>query len=276
MKLTNYLLCIVVCLGVGAVQAQTVATIGVGDITYSAGTSELRPKENVISALDSGLNEALLNTRKFTVLNYAALTERLQKQGLNLDGYYNKSYTGTEYSQAGLDYILTADVTDFGLQSQARGSEQSAESLVEIEFKLIGVADVTSDIESDVSAKISKQVSEGSAASGQLLDEAIDQAVEQLVDKVISSLFPIRVMQIAEDGEIKLNYGAGVLAPGDKILIYPLDKELVFDEGAEVAADSIATLQIVASETKFARAKALDGLDQIVKGQQGQLLLTGE
>ncbi|MFT5571998.1 MAG: hypothetical protein ACI9FR_000919 [Cryomorphaceae bacterium] len=70
-------------------QAQTVGTIGVGDISLSASGDQLRSKESVISAIDSGLNTALKETRKFSVLDYAQLSKRIEKQGLNLQDYYN-------------------------------------------------------------------------------------------------------------------------------------------------------------------------------------------
>jgi len=92
--------------------AQQVGTIGMGDITFSAkkGT-QIRTSDSVIGALNSGIIRALLETRKFTVLDYAQLTARTNKQGRSLTGYYGREYTGNAVTQSGLDYILKADVT---------------------------------------------------------------------------------------------------------------------------------------------------------------------
>lgn len=260
----------------GSVMAQTVGSIGIGDITIDASVDEpLKSRADTIEAIESGLNNALIKTRKFTVLNHDQLTDRLRKQGRSLASYYDKSYSGTEYSQAGLDYILTANVTELGVFTKKRSKSENVIGLLDIDFRLIGVADVTSDISSGVSAQVSKRVVTGDENQvDEVLDEVVAQAVNQLVDQVIAGLFPVRVMQIADNGEIKLNYGAGLLSPGDTVLVFPKGQDVVVDESGEVIAESIATLQIVSVEKKFAAAQALTGFSNIEKGQQGHVLLT--
>ncbi len=256
--------------------AQTVGTIGVGDINYAGPEQQLRSQENIISAVSDKFNSALLDTRKFTVLDYGQLEKRLLTQGLNLQGFYNKSYKGTELLQAGLDYILTADLVEFGLFEQVRGRSKSVVGLVDIDFKLLGVADETDGFESSVSAQARVKLAKDEAVDKDgVLDQAIDQAVDQLVDKVISTLHPIRVMKINEDnGVITLNYGRGLLQSGDTILVYPAEQKIERDASGEPVGESIATLQVINSEKKFATAQALDGFDRLEKGQKGQLLLT--
>ena len=258
--------------------AQQVATIGIGDISYSAErTNGLLQEENVLDALNLGINGALDKTRKFTVLNFAELEERIKQQDRSLEGYYNKEYTGNAINQRGLDYILKANVTEFGLFEQKRGSSNSSIGLIDIDFELIGVADVTDDFSSSVSAQYSTRVQAANSESKQdILEKAIQQGVDQLVDQLISKLFPIRVMKIDEEnGSITLNYGEGLLKVGDTVLVYPLDAEITIDETGEVIGDSIATLQIITTARRFATAQALDGQDLLEKGQQGQLVLTG-
>jgi len=53
--------------------AQKVGTIGVGDIHYGVKNPKTdRQPENVINAINSGLNTALIKTRKFTVLVFSS------------------------------------------------------------------------------------------------------------------------------------------------------------------------------------------------------------
>lgn len=257
--------------------AQKVSTIGLGDIRYDVKNARSnRQPENVISSVNSGLKSALLNTRKFTVLDYAQLTQRLNKQNLRLENYYSKAYQGTEYSQAGLDYILTATINEFGSFQQKRGQSESIVGLVEIDFRLIGVAHLTQDIDSSVSAQSSAIVEIGnSQLSDQVLDQAIAKSVDQLVDKVTVSLFPIRVMQISEEGVITLNYGKGLFNSGDTVVVFEKDKDVVLDKSGQVTGSSVATLQIISSEKKFATAQVLDGYDRLELGQKGHLLEPG-
>ncbi len=253
--------------------AQQVGTIGMGDITFSAKKSnEARASDSVISALNNGINRALVETRKFTVLDYAQLTARINEQGRNLAGYYAKEYTGNAVTQSGLDYILKAEVTEFGIFSRKRGSSDTSTALVDMDFELIGVADDTDEFNSSVIAQVSTQVPLADQKAAQdMLDKAIEQAIDQLVDQVISRLFPIKVMKIDEAGAITLNYGGGLLEAGDTVLVYPADSDIT----DEVSGDSIATLQIIRTEQKFSIAQALDGYEAIEKGQKGQLVLTG-
>lgn len=256
--------------------AQTIGTIGVGDIRYSAPKQTLLPQENVLSSIGGNLNSALIGTRKFTVLDYPQLEQRLTAQGLNLEGFYTKSYQSTELQQIGLDYILTAEVVKFGLFEQPRGAATDAIGLVDIDYKLLGVADATEGFESNVSAQTRVRVAKGSTADKDaILDQAIKQAVGQLVDQVISSLHPIRVMKIADNSVITLNYGEGLLAAGDTILVYPKDQEIKVGASGEPLGQAIATLQVIDTQKKFATAQAVDGFDKLEKGQKGQLLLTG-
>jgi len=77
------------------VMAQQVGTIGIGDVTYSAkNSSTVRSSQYVLNAFNNGISRKLANTRKFSVLGYSELTDRLKKQGRTLDGYYAKTYTG--------------------------------------------------------------------------------------------------------------------------------------------------------------------------------------
>jgi len=257
--------------------SQQVGTIGVGDISYIAEeNTNLMPAKNVLNALNSGINSALIKTRKFTVLDYAQLKSRIEQQERTLEGYYTKQYSGNAINQRGLDYILRARVTEFGLYKQKRGKSEDAVGVIDIEFDVIGVADVTDDFSSSVSAQYSKRLTEHDAEAGQdVLNQTIEQGVDQVVDQLISTLFPIRVMKIAEDGAITLNYGEGLLEPGDTVLVYPAEAEIVIDESGDVIGDAIATLQIISTERKFSIAQALDGQDVLEKGQKGQLILTG-
>lgn len=256
--------------------AQTVGTIGIGDITFSTNTdSSARSQEDIVASINSGLKDALLKTRKFKVLNYEQVTQHFKRQDLELENFYNKSNKDTEYLQAGLDYILTADISNAGLYKQKRGSNDTTIGSVDIDFRLIGVADATSDMESSVATQnISKATIETDEQSQQILDDTIAKAVDQVVDRVIARLFPIRVVQIKENGTIKLNYGRGVLKAGDTVLVYAGKDDVVFDAAGEPVGEAIATLQVIETEKRFSNAQALNGFETLEKRQIAKLLIT--
>ncbi|RBP53355.1 hypothetical protein [Arenicella xantha] len=266
--------------GVAPVMAQTVGAIGVGDVGFAPTVDvDAQAEQNVVAAITSRLNEALTKTRKFNVLPYSELTQKLQKQGLSLDGFYNKTYAGSDFHQAGLDYILTTKVTEFGLFKKSATDPENAIGLIDLEFTLHGVADRAVDFSSSISSQVSKRTasaSDGSASN--ILDQAIQKGVDDLVAKMVAAVFPLSVIRIDELGNIMLNYGDGLLAQGDTVLVYPSGKAVPMDaikNDDNTGASPIATLQIMSTDTRFSIAQALNGTDQLVRGQKGKLLASG-
>jgi len=288
-KITGLIGLVAIFISSAQVYAQHVGTIGIGDITYSVDANGAdtsgdartgsRSPEYVLSALNSGINDSLTRIRKFKVLDYSQLTARIKEQDRTLDGYYNSKYAGNALLQEGLDYILKANVSEFGIVKQESAEPGAAIGVMAIEFKLIGVADATHDLSSKVIARVystkgQKFTSAGDlTAAQQLLDRAIQQAVKQLVDQVVTNLFPIRVMKIAEDGVITLNYGKGLLKVGDTVLVYPIGTDATVDKFGDPVGVAISSLQITSAEKKFAVAKAVDKQQELKKGQKGQLIL---
>lgn len=255
--------------------AQIVGTISVGDVVSSADKNQFQSNESLISAITIGLNAALIKSRKFNVLSYDELQNRLQSQGRSLNGYYTNAYANDSYDQAGLDYILTANVSDFDVLKQLRAKTETAVAIIDLDFKLYGVADVTENFTDSVSTQVAVKISANNEESIQsAIDSSMQKAVDQMVDKVISSLFPIRVMKISEEGNITLNYGNGLLAAGDIIMVYPKGVDVKLDGSGSPVGDAIATLQVISSERKFSVAQPLDGRELLEKSQQGLLLRT--
>ena len=276
MKQLQLLVCLIVTLiGGTQAEAQTIGTISVADVVYSTDNNEFRSGDDLVSSITSGLNTALTKSRKFNVLSYAELQKRLDDQGRTLKGYYDNAYANDSYDQTGLDYIVTVDIVDFDVLKQKRGNSETAVSVVDLNFKLYGVADITEDHIDSVSVQVATKVRTNNEGQLQaVIDSSVKKAVDQLVDKMISGLFPIRVMKISEEGAITLNYGEGLLAPGDTIMIYPKGVDIKLDETGEPIGEAIATLQVISAERKFSIAQPLDGQELLQKGQQGVLLRT--
>lgn len=268
--------------------AQLIGTIGVGDINFDKvdanklQSSDPAIERNIVSAFNNHLYTALINTRKFTVVDHAALSERVEKQGLTLQGFYDKAYKSTELSQAGLDHILTIDVVNAAVSEKSRGANKDSIGFIDLNFELLGVAHATNDFASNLSAQAVVKVPASGVLKGAelqhksaLMDQAVQNAVDKLINQVVSHLHPIRIMKIAEDSAITLNYGKGMLNVGDTILVYPNDVPLQLKANGVPMVDAIATLQVTNTERKFATAQALDGFSNLEKGQQTRIVLSG-
>jgi len=263
MKSTLYSLFLMVMFS-ASVQAQKVATIGVDQIRVGETLgSHQWLKKSIVVDLDRALNEALAKTRKFKVLNFAQLTARMKEQSLSLDGFYARSDSNNRYQQAGLDYILTATVSEFGVSNLESSTSKKSLNSLGIDFRLIGVADLTADFESTVLADYSNKLT---SDNKNILDHGADQLVNQLVTK----LFPIRIISISEQSSlITLNYGEGFLQPGDEVVIYPFGQEILVNAKGQPLGQSIATLQVDTTSQKFAKARAVKGWEALRRGQEG-------
>lgn len=254
---------------INLVNAQTVATIAVADITVSAkSASSLSSNQDLAQALSEGLLTALKETRKFSLLSNAELTTRLTDQRRNVQGYYDKSYKGEQYLQVGLDYILTADVTEFSVSQPSSGS-------MKVDLKLHGVADVTADFNTSASVRLGSANGSNKDASAKAMnssDDLLALGVEELTERVSLNLFPVRVIKLNEDASVSLNYGAGLFSVGDTVLVYPLQEDAPLNQAGSPSGNPIATLQVTNTDKKFATARAVDGFDQLVKGQKAVLL----
>ncbi len=243
--------------------AQQIATIGVGDLSLKGEQPQTISQDPTLNTLRQSLNQALEDTRKFTVISYQQMEKQLERQGLNLAGFEDAQYQAAEKDQVGFDYILTANVVEYGVFEQARGANVDKIGLVDLDFKLTGVADITENQASSVSAQSTVRIPAGGSVDEEaILAKALDGAVEKMVADLTASLHPIRVMIIGQDSAITLNYGSGVLQTGDTVWVYPEG----FDPN-EPAVDPIATLQVIDAGTKFAQAQALEGFDSIERGQ---------
>lgn len=251
--------------------AQQIGTIGIGDISVSAKQSQFATKQAVHAAFDKSINGALIDTRKFTVLHRPQVEARLLSQGLTLDGYYSGEYRKAGlYDQIGLDHILKVDVSKFAITSANKGGVEAKVALVDLDYQMFGVADLTQDFKATISTQVALK---GDATSTQqLFDQAVAKSVERLTQHLSTTLFPIRVVKISEDFAITLNYGKGYLAAGDTLKVYANDADIALGSSGEPIGNAIATLQITSADQKFSLAQALTGAGALKKGLPAYVL----
>ena len=243
--------------------AQQIGTIGIGDITVSAAQNESLTKQTILAAYENRINSALVDTRKFTVLNHQALEARLANQGLTLDGYYDGEYRKNGiFDQFGLDYIFKLDISKFSLTSAKQGNAKSA--TVNLEYQMFGVADLTQDFQASISIQVAAET--GAESTQQLFDRALEKSVVRLTQHLTTTLFPIRVVKRSEDLEFTLNYGKGYLEVGDSLSVYADDTAIALGSSGEPIGTPIAVLKIISVDQKFALARAINGENVVEKG----------
>lgn len=266
---------ILVLISMSASYAQMVGTIGIGDLSIndSSYDTSLRSKRDIITSFNTQLNDALLETRKFRVLNYTQLNAFLNERSINLEPYYFHSNKPENYLLAGLDYILTAQINEFGVYTQKRGASNIATGIIDISFKLIGVADKTTDLQANISAQTRIRVSSSDLLSRQgAIDETIEKGVDTIIARITSRLFPIRISQLYENGSVRLNYGEGLLTPGNTVFIFDGEPDDIFNTAGETTTEAISTLQVIETRKRYSIAQPLSGADKLEVRKVGQNL----
>ena len=81
--------------------AQQIATIGVGDLSLKGEQPQTISQDPTLNTLRQSLNQALEDTRKFTVISYQQMEKQLARQGLNLAGFEDAQYQAAEKDQVG-------------------------------------------------------------------------------------------------------------------------------------------------------------------------------
>lgn len=259
---------------INASHAQVVGSIGIGEVSYATPkhNSSLGNKTYILGALNTQIEEALRNTRKFKVMNNAQLTNFLDQRLLTLDSFDNHVSHTDVLLQSGLDYVLNADIVSLDVYTQKRGNQNASTGLIEINLFMQGVSHSTEDFRQKVTTQVPLQGSQELSTASQ---QIINAGVEQLVDQIVTKLFPVRIIQIYEDERIKLNYGDNLLSVGDTIHLYEESRiGEVFDTLREpLNRTDEVILQVIAVDKRFSIAKALGGFDKVKNRMVGKLQL---
>lgn len=259
-----------------AATAQTVATIGVGEINYkvSSDSANDRAGDATRAALARQIGLDLLDTRKFKLLSNYQLEQKLAEHDLTPADYYAGDLDPSAYELTGLDYILTGTITEFGLFERSTGPDGSEVGVAEADLRLIA----TSYGAENTSMTATAQNVPDDSASGYDKDEVLDQTLMLLSDdavkQIMAELFPLRIMKISEQGVVTMNYGQGLLEVGDTLQVFERsspDNNGAVESGPPQGA-VIATLQVVATSTKFSTARILDGADRLELGLKAEVL----
>jgi curli biogenesis system outer membrane secretion channel CsgG len=102
-------------------------TIAIGEIEYRAKDSSENKRygaygkgsrEDTRAFVDM-LTTALVKTRKFEVIERDRMAEILKEQGLSLGGVANGGFEGDGLNLAGVDFIVTGAITEYGETSKS-------------------------------------------------------------------------------------------------------------------------------------------------------------
>lgn len=266
-KFTYLAILVIASIGSNAI-AQTISTIGIGDFEYLVESKAANDKTTLetLESVSVQIYKDLISTRKFKVLDKIQLTKQLSAENFSADGYYDGRYQGEKYHLTGLDYILTGKITEFGVFDKPSSPDNSKVALVEFDFRLISTSFGSKDISSTATAQLAV-TDDGDSES--VLDQLIQNMSKEVLAKILSQEFPLRVMKVSKEGIITLNYGRGLLKPGDTVKVFAKQKK---NKADPTNRRVVGTLQIVNTGPKFSTAQILDGSKKITRGLKAEIL----
>ncbi|APA83927.1 CsgG/HfaB family protein [Francisella tularensis] len=229
--------------------------------------------DDAVKSLVDRITNAIVNTRKFQVVDNARLKEIVEEQQKVNMGLSEQD--GTEARQGKIknaSYLIYGTVMTIGnniSKTQGEGYSSSKESAsCEINLRITD-AETGQVIGSKIiNATVTKTTlqSDKSASAGndndQLVQQAEQKAAQQVVNTLMDLAFPIKIINVTEKN-IYLNMTEERAKEGMLLEVFDLGKELKDpDTGASLGRTEVpvGTIEIVRTSPKFAIAKPIGDL----------------
>jgi curli biogenesis system outer membrane secretion channel CsgG len=238
-------------------------------------------KEVETSALTNRFITALVQTRKFDVVDRDKLDKVLAEQQFGESGMLDPARCVKAGKIIGADYFLSGQISFFTATETIKENPYVAgnfthDCILQIRVDMRIVDTRTSKIvaaevgDARYEVKFQSQDPRFTQVSAELLDHVQRQLCDTLTIKVIDGVYPIKVIGWT-DGVAFLNRGeGGGLRPGDVLDVYSVGEEMVDpDTGASLGATEtkIGALQVTSVEAKFSKAAPFGtAMAQVPKG----------
>lgn len=280
-KKLPFLLVVLLFLG-GALQAQK-KTLGIGAVEVTP--SLLRSASNsgsgnvlsrISQSMDGELIDKMHNTRKFDVFARSDLDQILKEQEFANSGNVDiaDQNTAKVFEIAGIQYLLTTQITDFQDHMETAYFETLDETINKRTIRLGAVAKIYDTTTGKLLESASFQIDTGGHegreryivdSSGTLSDQFIQQLgmemAENIANRVVEALYPARVIGLTSD-RVTINRGDGTrVAVGQIWEVFALGEEMIDPDTGESLGNeetSIGQIRITRVTPKTSQAEILE------------------
>ncbi len=239
----------------GSVSEATVASapaqkmVMVGEIKMDSSVGEngsLNPRS--LLNLRKDLVASFVKTRKFAVLDREFGDQIAAEKHPSNPDRSEAGRTDKLGEEVTADYLISGAVkryTNTTVEQEMRlsGRKQMRYKFdVNVAIQVIDVASKRVVFADSFSEKTSGVVQAGSPTFDSWADDAISRVAARACNSVLELVYPLKVVSIADGGEVILNEGSGRVAEGDLLEVYALGKPLTDpDTGVEIGREE--TLQ---------------------------------
>ena len=237
MKTVTLVICTFLCsLLSNQLMAQGKATIGIDQIEFrgmdSTENKVLGIQGDTAAFIDM-VATALVKTGKFDVVERDRVDTIVAEQAGIARGSSqpNFNFQGAN----AVDYVLTGAITEYGIKEQGvnvgrfGGSSMSSQvARMAVDVRVLDVSTGQIGFAETISAEVSAAGGVGfggfssaqGSSEGEFLGQVMRKTAQGVVNLFVSNIFPVTVIQVAQDGTAYLNYGNSVLAVGDILNVY--------------------------------------------------------
>ena len=232
-------------------------------VSYQTETEIAFDLENFANMLQT----ALVKTRRFEVIERAALDKILEEQGLSQAGIVNPDTGAVSGFIRGVDYLLIGTVTKCGMVRNPKkvGKYEQMETTIElgIDFRLTDVMTgriVLSDFV-EVTDKALSAVSGGGYSSVSSTDNYVEnvtrKATLQAGFLIANAIDPVKILDVNLGKKIvKINYGSGFIDVNQIYRIFP-DSES--GDSWDAGFDEIGKVKVKTVTQQYTIAEIVEG-----------------
>ena len=217
-------------------------------------------KDRFQRLLDQNINDYLVQTKKFTMLDRTFIEEVASEQKTILDGKTPAIEMAKIGNEISADFILVGSVEDFSIEEKVKkilSSDQEIRKTVAniyLSYRLLDVA--TKQINNSNTLELQIPIKD-SAKKADI--KAISQVSTILGEEILFSVYPVLIEKIS-NGEIYLGQGGKQFKKGQKYEVYEKGEKIIDSYTNEVIGNvetSVGKIEISSVSSGYSKAKYL-------------------
>jgi len=221
------------------------------------------------------LQEALVGSRKFDVLERARLDEVLQEIDFGESDYANSEKVVPIGRSLNAEYVVLPEIEVIHLVEEIKDIPYVDRVRPKLKGKLIARMRIVDTSENKVHTAVTEEVQVQRVLKdnnpflatevNNLVLDLYKASSMRMMQRALEAVYPLRLLEV-KDGKAVLNRGEGALAVGDEIAIYTLGKAYVDPDTHEALGQSetkVATVKVTDVGPKFSEAEIIEGADQL-------------
>ncbi len=218
-------------------------------------------KERFQRLLDQNINDYLVQTKKFTMLDRTFIEEVAKEQKTILDGKTPAIEMAKIGNEISADFILVGSVEDFSIEEKVTkilSSDQEIKKNVAsiyLSYRLLDVA--TKQINNSNTLELQIPIKESAKKADM---KAISQVSTILGEEILFSVYPVLIEKIS-NGEIYLGQGGKQFKKGQQYEVFEKGEKIIDTYTNEVIGNvetSVSKIEISSVSSGYSKAKFLD------------------